>query len=264
MLNNPALPGIAKRFSQAATAYNQYAKVQKQTAENLVNWLLQSPQGQPLAHNGSGHILELGCGTGLLTEQLQQQWPHAHISACDISPQMLAIAQSNIKPKQKAINWILDDASQLQTPHELDWIVSNFCIQWFKDIYLSFEHHLKKCQRLSFAVPCQGSFANWENAHTQLGLSAGLWPLPNHEKIIVWFEKKRLKKQLNFFQYTMKTHVLQFDQALDFARMLKGLGAHTSCENHKPVPLQRILKRLPVPFETHYQVLYVDVITTPA
>ncbi len=284
MLYNPILPAIAKHFSKAALAYNQHAKVQEQAAQYLLHWILESPQRWPLVLNDNSHILELGCGTGLLTQKLQKQWPWAHINACDISPHMLEIAQSNIKqstqknskPKiaqnteqdinntiywaKHKLNWILGDASQLTPAHPIDWIVSNFCMQWFDNIYLSLEHHLKHCRRISFSVPCQGSFVNWENAHTQLGLKAGLWPLPNHQEMIAWLQAKQLQNKLHFFRHTVKTHVLQFEQPLDFAQMLKGLGANTPRENHQPVPLRRILKHLPSPFETDYQVFYVDIV----
>ncbi len=43
-------------------------------------------------------ILEVGCGTGHNTLRLLRRFPNAHITALDLSPEMLAIARKKLSP----------------------------------------------------------------------------------------------------------------------------------------------------------------------
>lgn len=49
--------------------------------------------------NSSIRILELGCGTGYVTEQLSNLFPKAHITAIDFAESMIAVAKTrqNVK-----------------------------------------------------------------------------------------------------------------------------------------------------------------------
>ena len=51
------------------------------------------------SETASIRILELGCGTGYVTEQLSKLFPKAHITAVDFAESMIAIAQTrqNVK-----------------------------------------------------------------------------------------------------------------------------------------------------------------------
>jgi len=45
-----------------------------------------------------GQVLEIGCGTGLILEELAKRQPHAAISGVDLTQPMLDIAQQRLKP----------------------------------------------------------------------------------------------------------------------------------------------------------------------
>lgn len=49
--------------------------------------------------NSSIRILELGCGTGYVTEKLSNLFPKAHITAIDFAESMIAVAKTrpNVK-----------------------------------------------------------------------------------------------------------------------------------------------------------------------
>lgn len=56
------------------------------------------------------NILDFGCGVGLSTFALQENYPHSNISGLDLSPHFLAVASYQSRIKNKSINWIHSDA----------------------------------------------------------------------------------------------------------------------------------------------------------
>ena len=94
----------------------------KENAEGVWNW--KSPAGKIrwqrrvrllTAHlNPNMHVLEIGCGTGLLTQELQ--YSEADINAIDISPDLLSIAKKKITSKN--IKFTLENAYDLSFKDE--------------------------------------------------------------------------------------------------------------------------------------------------
>jgi SAM-dependent methyltransferase len=71
-----------------------------------------------LAH-GAGHIVDLGCGTGLLACELAQRG--YRVTGIDPSPQMLQIARH--RPEGKRVTWIEGDAGALPFAGHADLVV---------------------------------------------------------------------------------------------------------------------------------------------
>ena len=86
---------IGARFSAAATTYDRAIRVHDQVATDL---LALFPEAEK-----PDHILEPGCGTGLLTRKLLARFPQARIDAFDLSPKMIAQAQC-VCPSSDALN----------------------------------------------------------------------------------------------------------------------------------------------------------------
>ena len=74
--------------------------------------------------------LELGAGTGFLTEQLLRRWPHAEWFINDLSPE----AKRFLEPVAPAAEWLWGDAEAIPYPCELDLIASASTVQWFSDM----------------------------------------------------------------------------------------------------------------------------------
>ena len=76
---------VGKRFDAAAATYDKHSAIQWSVARRLLWEIEKGPAPK--------RILEIGCGTGLLTEQLRERFPAAEVHALDISAAMVARAR---------------------------------------------------------------------------------------------------------------------------------------------------------------------------
>lgn len=75
-------------------------------------------------------VLDVGCGTGLLTARLARELPGASVVGCDFSDGMLAHARAHRGP----LGWVQGDAERLPfRDRSADAIVSTEAFHWFPD-----------------------------------------------------------------------------------------------------------------------------------
>ncbi|MEM7396498.1 MAG: methyltransferase domain-containing protein [Verrucomicrobiota bacterium] len=122
---------IRGRFSAAAPSYHACARVQAQIADDLMELLSDRPQ--PYI------ILDIGCGTGLLTERILARYPEARIDALDFSPAMLASAASRLTASPN-LRWIEADARHRDAGETYDLILSSSSLQWMEPVEETFNH----------------------------------------------------------------------------------------------------------------------------
>lgn len=85
---------------------------------------------------GGVNILELACGTGILTTRIQKTHPDATLTCIDRSPEMLAVARK--KPENTGVTLIEGDVLDPWPDGPYDAVVSTFCIIAFEpDVQLS-------------------------------------------------------------------------------------------------------------------------------
>lgn len=115
---------IAARFD-AADGYEQAARIQRIAAMELARRIsCQHGREAPV------RILEIGCGTGLLTRELRRLFPHAHITATDIAPRMLERLAAQM-PGDKRLSLHVMDGETPDLPGPFDLICSSLAMQWF-------------------------------------------------------------------------------------------------------------------------------------
>ena len=125
---NTALPDKATveySFSEAAILYDRYADHHRIIAERLLDFV------RPGAVDGS--ILEIGCGTGILTEKLFDRFPDSNVTALDISRDMVDRCRSKLSFSSR-ISFLVTDAEEYcRRGVRYDLVVSSCSIQWFHD-----------------------------------------------------------------------------------------------------------------------------------
>lgn len=132
---------IQQHFDHAAVTYDEAAVLQKQVASHL-DERLDLMTIQPKV------ILDLGAGTGILTQKITARYPKAQVYGVDLAFSMLQMAQQNtqVAPngllkkmahrlKPKTTQFINADAYQLPfADGSVDLLVSNLMIQWCDDL----------------------------------------------------------------------------------------------------------------------------------
>ncbi|WP_459499583.1 malonyl-ACP O-methyltransferase BioC [Bacillus sp. C1] len=118
---------LQKRFNGAAVSYDQYASVQKKMAQQLL--LVMKKQYHKMS---SIRILELGCGTGYLTEQLAASFPNATITAIDFAESMIAVAK--MRNHVESVAFRCEDIEHLTLRESFDVIISSATFQWLNDL----------------------------------------------------------------------------------------------------------------------------------
>jgi SAM-dependent methyltransferase len=81
-----------------------------------------------LAVAPSDHVLDVGCGVGRLTRVLARR--AAHVTALDVSPEMLALAQEHNEALEN-VEWVLGDGETLTGVEDasMDAVVSHVVLQ---------------------------------------------------------------------------------------------------------------------------------------
>jgi malonyl-CoA O-methyltransferase len=115
---------LKKRFNKAAATYDEYANVQKKMGDALINLL--QVNSKPIS------ILEIGCGTGYVTEKLLRLFPQSTITAVDLAPEMIAMARSRLNSNR--VTFICEDVEQLRLDTTYNLIISNATFQWLNDV----------------------------------------------------------------------------------------------------------------------------------
>jgi malonyl-CoA O-methyltransferase len=122
---------VRQHFDRHAFEYDRYAAVQSKMAIQLMEMVHQFSLKKPF-----NRILEIGCGTGILTKMIQKHWSSAHITAVDISAEMINQTKVKLGERAKEIRFITEDAEELASASllqgEYDLIISNAAFQWFQ------------------------------------------------------------------------------------------------------------------------------------
>lgn len=123
---------IARRFANASADYRQHASVQKNMATTLCQKLLPLIDATPRLAQRDVSILEIGCGTGLLTEQLLPHVAVGRYLANDLYAAADDYIAPLISPYTDAYQFIAGDATQLDLPHSVDIVVGGAVLQWIE------------------------------------------------------------------------------------------------------------------------------------
>lgn len=113
---------IRQRFSRNIKTYNENAKIQKQMAQKLITFL---------SSKSYDKILEIGCGTGILTELISQKFLYRNYIANDIVPE----CEYYINGINKNIQFEQSDIEEyiINNNEHFDLIISNATFQWIEN-----------------------------------------------------------------------------------------------------------------------------------
>ena len=116
---NPKL--VKNQFKKSLDKYEENALVQAIMADKLI---------ESLGRREFSSVLELGCGTGLLTKRLVQSVSYKKYYANDI------VEKSKVYLDKILTDYVFlgGNAQRLQVNGKFDLIISNAMFQWFSDL----------------------------------------------------------------------------------------------------------------------------------
>ncbi|MGN7439367.1 MAG: methyltransferase [Alcanivorax sp.] len=205
-----------QNFDRCAHSYEQYGGVQDIVASHLAADL-------PFVEGGS--ILEIGCGTGLLTKHLVgQRHLGLNLHVTDISSRMVQQAKANLGNHR--IHWSILDAEKQQSGQKYDLIIASMACQWFEDFQRGMKNVVEMLNpggTFYFSLPGPDSFKEWRDTLKTIGLSSGM---------LDFHVPKGLYKE--------EMIIRPCQDSLDFLRSLKNLGAASARKNHQPLTIPQM------------------------
>ncbi|MEL7045937.1 MAG: methyltransferase domain-containing protein [Pseudomonadota bacterium] len=103
-----------------AGAYDRFAEARQRAARDLV---LAVPELEAKL------ITDLGCGSGLSTQLLDERWPQAEITAVDRSPAMLERARERV-PRARAVEGDIGNSDLWSNGSLQDLLFANASLHW--------------------------------------------------------------------------------------------------------------------------------------
>ena len=214
---------IGRAFS-AAHDYDRNARVQRRVAEDLAvriaQWTLPP----------NPRILEIGCGTGFLSEALMARGVNGQWLMTDLSPDMVERCRQRIGTADDRQFAVLDgEHGAMPEGGPFDLICSSMAMQWFDALNPAIARlrgWLAPGGHLALTTLGAGTFAQWRQAHAEAGAVAAT---PNYPAV------GDLPADGRESDVTVERYDETFASARAFLRALKAIGATTAQGGHQPL-----------------------------
>ena len=203
---------VEQRFRRSRVSYNDNARVQKMVVDRMVPMILSSVERVP------EKILEIGCGTGLLTSQLQRTFPSDGLYLNDLVEELCYHAATvNHVPLKHCFP---GDVEKLFLPLSFDLIASASTFQWFTTPEETFKKLSKRLEQRGVLV--FSTFGKFNLREIRLTTGGGL-DYRNKEEL-----EKMLKPYFEIELIEEEFHMLEFDTPLAVLQHLKKTGVNVS------------------------------------
>ena len=222
-MNTPRSERIGAAFA-AAGDYDRNARIQARAACQLAARIaaLPLPAGP--------RVLEIGCGTGFLTEQMASAGIGGSWLVTDLAPVMLARARARMGDAPHRRFAVLDgERGPVPADAPFDLVAASLAFQWFSDLPAALRRlsgWLAPGGWLAFTTLADGTFTEWREANLAAGALPGTPPFP---------DDARLAGMLPGAAVTIEDIPEQHESARAFLRAVKAIGAGTPAEGHRPL-----------------------------
>tara|TARA_Y100001935_G_C17239822_1_gene475056 strand:+ start:73 stop:840 length:768 start_codon:yes stop_codon:yes gene_type:complete len=175
MNNNIWIKKIKNNFNYAAGNYSEYCLIQKHFSKQIINIL----DGLNIS---DGDWFDLGAGTGLLADEIEQYFFNSKVSRVDFCNNMLLLN----KQGSNKILWDLNKGlhPSIQNPSLL---VSNFCIHWLNEPKKTLEEWFQKLKnggKLIISYPTNNCFPEWKTTCKNYGIEYSGLVFPEEKNMI--------------------------------------------------------------------------------
>lgn len=226
------MSSIARRFSRAARTYDRGAGLHRHVAARLIGIM---PEPGPLA---SGRILEVGCGTGVLTGLVRQRYPSATLCVTDVAEGMVGCVRGKWG-NDPAMEFVVSDVRDLKPHAPFDLIVSSSALHWatpLEQTMMTLRKALASGGSLCVALMTEGTLGELHRLRRLVApAKAPAARLPSGEDVIAAVEAAGLVLE------GREDEVIQahYRSADDFLRTIHAQGLTSGAVSRGAVPLSR-------------------------
>ena len=212
-------------FNRAASSYDAVAELQLEIGNRLLERL-------DIIKMIPSTILDVGCGTGTVTQQLAQRYRRASIFALDYADQMLTVTNSKKTWRQKYwqrnLQVVCGDAEKLPVKSQsIDFIFSNLTLQWCNNLdqtFVEFRRILKPGGLLMFSTL---------GPDTLKELRSSWQKIDSHQHVHSFIDMHDigdavLRAGLTDPVMDMENFTITYSDVKQLMRELKQLGAHNA------------------------------------
>ena len=250
---------VERRFSQNAKWYDEVTPVQSGMAENLIKYLFKAIPTRSIKS-----ILELGCGTGKLTQLLFQRFPNCKLTGVDISFEMIRRLKQKITEDLDATLITADAETVLDRDFfkskQFDLIISNTTVQWFNRPLITLKKYQSLLSRdgmLAFSTFGPDTFFELREAFLSAERRLGL---PHRDRMLSFIPAKQWEKNLadqneqKFFAIKEDYREETFLSVRDFLYTIKKTGATNPFRNNASFLTPSLYKRMVEEYQKHHTV----------
>lgn len=215
---------MKNKFSKGSKTYDENANVQKYMIDTLLD---------NLPKKKYGNILEIGCGTGLLTTKLIELFPDAKIIAIDISNDMIHICKE--KTKGYNIHFICCDIEEYAPIDQFDLIISSATFQWMsnlEELLSTLKSRLSPDGIIAFSTFANGTFKELDTSLNEVFKTNNIHAKQTRN----YYSNTQMLELLNsvfreenyFNSVSHSKYVEYFKDSLVFLKSVKAVGANSS------------------------------------
>jgi malonyl-CoA O-methyltransferase len=224
---------VAARFSRAARTYEGVAGIHGEVAARLLRMLARHPWPQ-----ANGGILEIGCGTGLLTRMVRKGYPEASICAVDLAERMVSEARQRL-PSTGRLAYLVADGRNVAVRRPLGLVVSSAALHWIhplESVFTNLHSLLAPEGILAAAIMVEGTLGELHRAreHVAAGKPVGQ-KMPTVRQVRGAFSKAGFVER-EFFEEAL---TLTYESAAAFIQAIRAQGVTGGPLSTAGVPLHR-------------------------
>lgn len=204
---NPKI--LKQKFEKSMPKYNENALVQKEMAQKLIELLKLNCGNEFLS------ILELGSGTGVLTELIVKNLAFKEITCNDIVEK----SRFYLDKILKNYKFITGNSTKIKPSGHFDLIISNAMFQWFSSLEQALGVYLRMLNKGDILAFSTFSTENFREIRDILGLSLNYLSIEEIRKI--------LEKEFEVLELTACERVVEFNNSLELLAHLKNTGVNS-------------------------------------
>ncbi|MBX3457803.1 MAG: methyltransferase domain-containing protein [Candidatus Paracaedibacteraceae bacterium] len=233
-------PDVQLAFNKAQPTYDSTATIQHRVANQLVEYLPKLPLTS---------VIDLGCGTGFVTDALLTKHKDSHFHLIDLSDQMIAGCREKYK-NNDSITFATANMDEYIYP-SADLIISNLAVQWSKDLRALLSNLTSKTSIVAFTTLTQGTFQEWEDLLCQNGITSPLLPMLSVQEL------NQICLNLNQdSRIYLQDYSLTFTSISDFIQYLRDLGATVGKRIQEKAKFKALIQHHKEPITVTYKVLF--------